>query len=134
MSLSEIILCVEKAPIFINYGLHCSSQDCISHVHYAGITFPHTIYLLCLGLAYHESRRWQLTPFLGGVSHHETAQSVFCVHQCFLVPSTRGIVVIFLLIDLPEYLCILFELGLSWAVIFPRIMAFFSTVVASDVV
>ena len=45
-----------------------------------------------------------------------------------------GLVVIFLLLHLLECLCIIFELGFSWAVTVPSIMTFFATVVASDVI
>ena len=38
------------------------------------------------------------------------------------------------MLNFSECLCILFGPGLSWAVIVPSIMIFFSTVVASDVV
>ena len=51
-----------------------------------------------------------------------------------MVSSNRGIVGIFLLLHLPEYLCILFDIGLSWASTVPIIMTFFSTVVASGVI
>ena len=67
-------------------------------------------------------------------SHHETAQSVFAIHQCFLVSSTRGIIGGFLLLHLTECLCILFEIGLSWVVTIPSIMTFLYTVAASDVI
>ena len=85
-------------------------------------------------MAEHEARRWNFVPFLGGGSHHETARSVFDIHQLFLVSYPRGLVGRFLLLHLHECLCILFEPGLSWAVIVPSIMNFFSTVVASDVI
>ena len=70
----------------------------------------------------------------GGGSHHETARSVFGIHQCFLVSSARGFVGRFLLLHFSESLCILFKPGLSWAIVVPIIMTFFSTVVAGDVV
>ena len=73
-------------------------------------------------------------PFLCGVSHHETARSVFEFHQCFLVSSTRGIVGRFLLFNLPECLFILFEIGLSCSITVSGIMAFLSTVIASNVI
>ena len=131
---------VEKAPIFINSSLRCGSQDGIAHVHYVGVVLLNiavdrfSLYdLLCWSLEEHESRRWWLAPFLGGGSHHETAQSVFDVHQCFLVSCTRCFW-LFLLIRFFKPLYIFFEPGLSWAVIVPRIMTFFSTVIASDVI
>ena len=40
----------------------------------------------------------------------------------------------FLLLRIPECLCVLFDPGLSWSVIVPSIMNFFSTVVASDMI
>ena len=110
-------------------------------MHYSVITFLYTVvdrFILwdfsCLCLAEHESRRWWFAPFLGEVSHHETARSVFYVHQCSLVSSTRGLVGRFILIHLPKCLCILFELGLSWAVAVSSIMDLLSTVVESDVI
>ena len=51
-----------------------------------------------------------------------------------MVSSSRGFVGGSLLLHFPESLCIFFEPGLSWSVIVPSIMTFFSTVVASDVV
>ena len=133
--------CPEGTIFFINSGLRCSIQDVISHVHYSGINLLRTIVdrfslwdLLCWGLAEHKSRRWWFESLLGGGSHHETAWSVFDVHNCFLVSSTRGFVGGFLLLHFSESLCIFFEPGLSWTVIVPSIINFFSTVVASDVV
>ena len=51
-----------------------------------------------------------------------------------MVSPTRGFVRAFILIHFSESLCIFFEPGLSWAIFVPRIMTFFYTVVASDVV
>ena len=34
---------VEKAPLFINSGLRWISQDGTAHMHYNGITPPHTV-------------------------------------------------------------------------------------------
>ena len=67
-------------------------------------------------------------------SHHETEQSVFGVHQFFLVSSTRGFVGGFLLFHFSESLCIFFEPGLSWEIVVPSMIKNFSAVVASDVV
>ena len=134
-------LVVKKAPIFTNYGLCCGKQYGIVHVHYYWINLLHTVVdrlilweILCWGLAEHDARRWWFAPFLGEGSHHETARSVFDIHQWFLVSSTRGLVGIFILIHLPECLCIFLYLGLSWSVTVARIMDFFSTVVASNVI
>ena len=70
----------------------------------------------------------------GGGSHNETAQSVFDLYQCFLVSSTRGIVGRFLLIQLSECLCILFEIGLSRAFAVTSIVALISAVIANNVI
>ena len=45
-SVDECVACrlvAEKAPMFINSGLCYSSQYGIAHVHYSGITLPHTV-------------------------------------------------------------------------------------------
>ena len=34
---------VKKTQIFIYFGLHCSSQDGIAHLHYTGIKIPHNV-------------------------------------------------------------------------------------------
>ena len=140
----ECVVCrlvVDKSPIFINSDLLCGIQNDIAHVHYAGVNLLHTIFdrfslwdLLCWGLAEHAAMIWWLAPFLGGGSHHETARSVFDIHQWFLVSSTRGLIGRFILLHLPECLCILFDLGLSWTVTVAIITAFLSTVVASNVI
>ena len=74
------------------------------------------------------------THYLVGGSHHETARIVFDVHQCFMVSSTRWFAGGFLLLHFSEIFCIFFETGLSWAIVIPGIMTFFSTVVESGVV
>ena len=51
-----------------------------------------------------------------------------------MVSYTRGFVGEFLLLHFSECLCIFFEHGLSWSVIVPSILTFFSTVIESDVV
>ena len=66
-SVDKCVACLmvsEKAQIFIYSGLRCSIHDGIAHVHYAGITLPHTVVdrlvltgLLSWGLAEHEARR-----------------------------------------------------------------------------
>ena len=92
-------LVVEKALILINSGLRWDSQDGIAHANFTGVSLFHIVIdrfnmwdLLCWGSAENESRIWWFAPFLSGVSHYETAQSVFGVYQYFLVSSNRGLV------------------------------------------
>ena len=51
-----------------------------------------------------------------------------------MVSSAKGVVGVFLLFHIYEFLCILFELGFSWAITVASIMSFQSTVVASHAI
>ena len=100
-SIGEGVACwfiVDKAPIFINTGLCCSIQYGTSYTHYVGVVFVflervfdfisdrfYLQYLLWWGLTTHESRIWEVIPFIGRDSHDDTAWCIFNIYPFFLL-------------------------------------------------
>ena len=87
------------------------------------------------GLINHESRRWEVIPFLSGDDHHENSLFILNINQCvFFYSSTRGIVSIFYLLRFSEWFCIFFEIFLCRAFTVSRIATFYPTLFAGDVI
>ena len=82
----------------------------------------------------HDSRRWEVIPFLIGDPHNETAWCIFNIFQCFLFSTIRGVVTRLLLFHFSKWFFVLFEFYMYRAIIFPRIVSLFSTVIAGDMV
>ena len=150
-SIGESIVCwliVDKAPIFINAGLCCSSQDGVSHMQYVGIMIVaqehfldfisgglHLKDFFWLGMTNHMYKIWEVIPLLGGDAHQEIAWFILNISQCFMFSSsTMGLVTIFSFSHSSECFCILFDTCLCRAFTVTCIVTSSYTIIAGDVI